>query len=219
VNDQFHYRRFHPHVDQDLLPELVDCYRRVFGEAPWHEWKRCTNCNQKWGRSEELTLHSLQCMHCDQPLVDFWPKEVVTADLLRKITKEASCWITLHEEKVIGFCWGYPMELTAVEERWKLPGLIESLQLSFGPLNKVACQDELGLRSEYRKKGIAKKLVRYQLDDFREQSLPVHILCTKTNPPTVTYLWYTALGYQVIAEYDDPDKRVILARSLVDLHL
>ena len=219
MDDHLTYQRFNPHVDVHFLSGVVACYQNIFAEQPWNEWKKCVVCNKKWGSDDSEEIISLNSIHCDQSLVDFWPEEIVVIDLLKEINQEASSWIVLDQEKVVGFCWGYPISPEDLEIKLELPGLANNIKTYSEDCDKVAYQDELGLLSEYRNKGIAKNLVKARLNDFRDQSLNVGVLRTKTNPPTVTYLWYQKLGYQVIAEYNDDDQRVILANSFDCLHL
>jgi len=215
--------RFNPHLDTSLLEELVDCYREVFGEEPWNEWKKCSICGIKWGIGERETLAVLNSEHCGVPVVDFWPRDVVKKDIFHEINPDASCWLTVEidsnvpKKKVVGFCWGYPVGLEELEKKLSLPGLRKSVIRKFGNMDgKIAYQDELGLIGSYRGRKIAKKMFALRLKDFLSQNLEVGLIRTKTNPPTVTYLWFIRIGYEVVAEYNDSDGRVVLARSYKD---
>lgn len=213
------YIRFNPHHNTELLPQLIECYREVFGEEPWNEWKQCKICKTKWGVNEKIILQKMNFTHCGQPIVDFWSREIVQKDLFHEITPDASCWLALNNKTVIGFCWGYPIDLENLESKLGIKGISIELRNQFGYVDHVAYQDELGVLKQYRGIGIAKKMFIHRLKDFRRQRLNIGVIRTKTNPPSVTYLWFLKLGYKVISKYNDADGRVILARSLTNLYL
>lgn len=174
-------------------------------------------CEKKWGVAEQSELAALSFTHCGQPVKEFWPADVVTADITHEITEHTSCWIARNGQTIIGFTWGYPIELDAFEQKMQLPGAAEILYNLFGKDAKFAYQDEIGVLARYRNKGIAKTLFTQRLQDFRSQGMDVGIVRTKTLPPSVTNLWFTRLGYEVTQNYNDSDGRVIMARSLVGL--
>lgn len=216
--------RFNPHSDTSLLEELIDCYREVFGEEPWNEWKKCSICGAKWGMTQEMILTALGNIHCGTQVVDFWSRSIVKEDIFHEINPEASCWLTVENnddsslKRVVGFCWGYPANIEELEKKLALPGLKRAVIERFGKIDgKIAYQDELGLVNSYRGKKIAKKMFALRLQDFVAQNLRIGLVRTKTNPPTVTYLWFTRIGYEVVAEYNDSDGRVVLARSYDDI--
>jgi GNAT superfamily N-acetyltransferase len=154
--------------------------------------------------------------HCDEPLVDYWSREQVTADLYHEISPDASCWIAMAGTKVIGFCWGYAAQTPELERKMKISFREQLPLVSHKPL---AYQDEVGVLKEYRGKKIAKALVGYRLQDFLEQGLEIGVVRTRQTPePSMTFLWYTEkLGYKILASYPDDDGRVILGRSLTGL--
>ena len=59
---------------------------------------------------------------------------------------------------------------------------------------EVAYQDELGVLLPYRSHGIARQLVTMRQLSFDAQRLTLNIVRTRKSPPSVTYLWYTAMG-------------------------
>ncbi len=198
--------------NQDLTNQLVECYRDVFSTGPWHEWLKCEKCGEYWGIKEKDFLASLHFQHCNVPLVDFWPKEVVSSDLQHEITADSSCWLALATGKVIGFCWGYPIKSSELEEKLGL-SIFASIEKCFGKQTTIAYQDEVGVVSSYRGKKIAKKMVLCRLNDFLDKKLTIGIVRTRKFPePSETYMWYKRLGYYTLAEYSDG--RVILGRKL-----
>ncbi|MFH0805135.1 MAG: GNAT family N-acetyltransferase [Patescibacteria group bacterium] len=210
------YLSFNPRRDEDLLPGLVECYQSVFANEPWNEWKRCPACNKQWG-SAELTAEQAQanCSNCGNPLVDFWSAEKVAADIMLEVTVEASCWLAVDGDQVVGFTWGYPVTSDELIRKLKLsPAETEAVRYSFGTSTKVAYQDEIGVLYEYRRQGIGRCLFALRLNDFLRQGLGVGVVRTKEQPPSVTYHWYRRRGYRVVGRYTDGTNRVVLAREL-----
>jgi GNAT superfamily N-acetyltransferase len=210
--DRLRYRRFAGKMRE--LTELVDCYRRVFATPPWNEWKLCSACETKWGSEQRDELEAIGFVHCDQPVQDFWPVDVVSADVRREVSREASCWVAWHGRSIVGFCWGYPITPSALAEKLGLSDLATVIKTEFGEHEVVAYQDELGVDQRYRGRGIAHALFDLRLQDFRKAGLHVGVVRTMTNPPTVTYQWFTRIGYHTIASYNDADGKVVLARVL-----
>lgn len=211
--------RYSPHTSEShITAQVVECYRQVFADGPWHEWKQCPVCKKYWGIKDREHLEKSEFSHCEVPLVDFWPTEQVTNDLFHEITKEASCWLALNESRVIGFCWGYPISLGCLEK--KLGLTLGSMLTSHDRQSRIAYQDEVGVLSEFRGQKIAKSMVKHRLLDFLEQDLKVGVVRTREYPePSETFLWYWNLGYETVAQYPDGDGRVILARNLEGLSL
>ena len=198
--------------NQELTNQLVECYRDVFSTEPWNEWLKCEKCGNYWGIKDENFLAKSNFHHCNIPLIDFWPKEIVLSDLQHEITTHSSCWIALADERVIGFCWGYPIATSDLEEKLGLP-IITEIEKHYGEQAVVAYQDEVGVISSYRGRKIAKAMVLYRLNDFLDKKLTIGIVRTRQSPePSETYLWYKQLGYQTLAKYSDG--RVILGRKL-----
>lgn len=219
MDSQITYFQYYPYQNTELLEKLVGCYRRVFSEEPWSEWKRCPVCGQKWGREDEGLLTSMHFKHCNELLDDFWSRTKVKEDIFKEVTPQSSCWLALVDSKVVGFSWGYPITPQALEEKLKFPGISAIIEQKFGQIDKVAYQDEIGVVKKFRGRKIAKEMFRRRLQDFRDKQLNVCVARTKVNPPTVNYLWYTKLGYEVIGEYNDQDQRVILACTIEALDL
>lgn len=220
--ESVHYLKFNPRQDGNLLERLIDCYRAVFAGEPWNEWKKCCLCGSKWGIREESKIAVLDFKHCGQPVVDFWHRETVRKDICEEIILEASCWVAVKNSNIIGFCWGYPIELKDLEEKLKLPDFVKRTSMHLNQERYVAYQDEIGVLEEYRRHGIATEMFLRRLKDFQSLGLAVGIIRTLNDESSVPYKWYRKLGYYILDQYkrhDPKDNRVILARSLTDLHI
>jgi GNAT superfamily N-acetyltransferase len=210
--------RYSPHISgSSITSQVVECYRQVFADGPWHEWKQCPKCKKYWGIKDHQELEKSGFQHCNMSLSDFWPREQVTEDLFHEITEESSCWLALYESRVIGFCWGYPITLEYLEKKLGL-SLNLTTWTSLGQQIQIAYQDEVGVLSEFRGRKIAKTMVKHRLLDFLAKGLNVGIVRTREYPePSETFLWYQRLGYETVARYTNGDGRVILARNLEGL--
>lgn len=207
------YIRFIPEYHPELLEKIVSCYQVVFGDDPWNEWVRCPTCGRHWGLSVREVLDRGELLCCNRVPLPFWPEEQVRSDILHEITQDASCWLVLDQNEVVGFSWGYPMTPEMLEKKLELRGLAATLATEFPDIKRVAYQDELGVIKDHRGRGHARQMFLSRLEDFRAQGLHVGVVRTKRTPPSVTYSWFTRIGYKTIAEYHDPDDRVVLARS------
>lgn len=199
-----------------VTADLIECYRDVFSEEPWNEWLKCPKCDEYWGVKDRELLAAMRYMHCNVPLVDFWPRHQVIGDIEHEITEKTSCYLAFKDSRVVGFCWGYPIKRKDLET--KLGISFESV-LGVKPDELVAYQDDVGVIVPYRGQKIAKILIAKRHQDFIAQGLRVGIVRTRMKPkPSVTYLWYLEkLGYKVLAEYPVDDGRVILGRKLEGL--
>lgn len=208
--------QYSPNKSSDTITaKLVECYRDVFAGEPWNEWLKCPQCQKYWGVKDQGLLASYKFRHCNTPIVDFWSREQVISDLYHEITTETSCWIAMDSNRVVGFCWGYPITITDLEAKLNISF---NDKLGFEISNLVAYQDEVGVLNAYRGRKIAKAMVTQRLDDFITQGLKFGIVRTRQYPePSKTFLWYKKLGYEIIANYPSKDGRIILGRQLSDL--
>lgn len=198
---------------QKLL-EIVNCYREVFADGPWHEWKICKSCGSQFGKKDQDVLHRRNNTCCGQFVQDFWPVETVTSTLL-SLPPSASCFIVMKSETVIGFCWGYEMSEDELEKYLNIP-VSQSIRSMFGIGRKIAYQSEMGILERYRGQGIANLLFSERQKSFLSKGVEITIVRTRKSPePSITHLWFAnKLGYKTVAEYPDGDGRAILGNIL-----
>lgn len=208
------YSRFSLDGNPAQMRQLITAYQDVFSTSPWSEWKTCLTDKLKWGREQANEVPDLQCPKCSKALTDYWPSEVIEHDIRKELSlPNATCWLALADGKVIGFCWGYSLTLAELEAKLGT-ACANAFHASFNGTPRVAYQDEIGVIAPYRGRHIASKLFQLRLQDFLAQGLTVGTVRTKTLPPSVTYLWFNRLGYQTIANYNDPDGRVVMATDI-----
>ena len=213
--------RFDPQSQPEIIPALVECYREVFSDVPWNEWKRCAVCGTYWGKKDLAHLQQMEFLHCGRLLVDFWEVEHVEEEIHHRITPEASCYIAIAPDgSTIGFTWGFPATFDYLEEDLKI-SIREKFQAQFGTAPVlVAYQNEIGVDVKYRGQKIAKNMYISRSEDFIAKELTYGVVRTRQFPePSVTFSWFTEkLGYKIIARYPGDDGRVILAQRLEDAH-
>lgn len=210
--------KFSPRDNPDYLAQLVECFRNVFAEAPWNELLKCSKCGLYWGIKHLPVLAENHYLHCGVDLVDYWPRVRVLHDIQHEVTKDASCWLAIADDKVVGFTWGYPIRVDDLSGKLKTALDVHSFGLNNSSI--VIYQDEVGVVSEYRNKGIAKELVKLRNHDLCAKGNHVGIVRTRKDPePSVTYMWYDRLGYTIVGDYPEGDGRVIMAHDLRHLFL
>jgi len=206
------------HSSPHRTAQLVECYRDVFADGPWHEWMQCAVCKNYWGTKDYEYLLSENFLHCGVPVIDYWSRHQVIADLRHEITDSSSFWLAIENDKVIGFTWGFPIHLHDLEKKLGVQ-IANSTIGNISPTDLIAYQDEVGVIASHRSQKIAKALVLHRHRDFLAQGLTFGIVRTREYPePSDTFLCYTKkLNYQILVRYPDPDGRVVLGRSFTGL--
>lgn len=212
------YARFSPHTATRVKSEeMAEAFGRVFATSPWYEWRKCRvpGCGANWGVEQRKELEAIGYVHCGEPVVEFWPKDDVLYDIYHEIGADTSCWVAKMGRRIIGFCWGYPVQVSHLSEKVGI-NLEGPARATFGTDARIAYQDELGVLKKYRGTGVARELFILRLDDFLTKGLEIGIVRTRVLPePSVTYLWFTEkLGYIELARYPGDDGRVILGQRL-----
>lgn len=202
-------------LSSQKLSEVVNCYREVFADGPWHEWKTCKSCGSQFGKKDEDVLDKKKNICCGDPVQDFWPVEIVVSTLL-SLPSGASCFIAMESQAIIGFCWGYEMSEDELEKYLNIP-VSKSIRSVFGIGRKIAYQSEMGILRDYRGQGIANLLFTERQKSFLSKGVEVTIVRTRKSPePSITHLWFTnKLGYKTLIEYPDGDGRAILGNILI----
>ncbi|MEK6839914.1 MAG: hypothetical protein AABX72_03160 [Nanoarchaeota archaeon] len=225
--------RFNPRGNHDLTQQVVKCYQEVFADDPWNEWKKCPICKEYWGRKDEKYLKETDFIHCNVPVEDFWSDEEVIKDLLHEINQDKFAWVGIerHTGRAISFCWGYPIQVSQLEEKLGI-AFRKELMDTCGDVNVVAYQDDMGILPKFRSKPlvssfsidgvhfagpipIARAMFLKRFGDFLQEGLRVGVVRTRERPvSSKTYEWFTKkLGYSIIVKYPGEDGRVILARK------
>lgn len=145
-----------PLRDPATVSAIVSVYRQVFADAPWHEAHMCPVCKSSYGKD----YRDKTCEGCLQDgnhvlIVDHWPTYKVIQDFYKEMVKpDAVCILAKSDEGIVGFAWGYKMELDAqASSHLDAPGIHERMH---GPHFYI---DEVALLLPYRGKGIGKNLI------------------------------------------------------------
>jgi len=156
-------RRFpSPLRDPATVSAIVGVYRQVFADAPWHEAYQCPVCRTSYGKSYLKKI----CDSCWQDhnhvlLVDHWPAYKVIQDFYKEVLKpNAICVLARCDEGIVGFAWGYQMEMNdEASSHLEAPHIHERLHGTYFYV------DEVAVLLPYRGKGVGKNLVETLIED------------------------------------------------------
>src|SRR3989339_1496300 len=206
--------KFDPQVQSDMVLDLVHCYRQVFAEEPWHEWKKCPKCGKKWGIDQINELAEMKFMHCGVLVEDYWPIAGVVEDVNHEIGADASAWLLKDGDQVIGFIWGYMMPLRNLQTKIRVM-IHEEVQENHGSHYLVAYLDDMGLSAEYRGRHYAGRLYDLWLNDMKKFGAKLIVTRTQGDPePTVLYHWFLhKLHYRLLKRYPD-SSNVIMTKEI-----
>lgn len=229
AQDQLVYRRFTPpsrptpeatltlSIEADrrggeaTFASLVDCYRIVFGGDPWNEWKCCPGCGSTWGLDAEPALAACGYTHCGQPMEDVWPPEVVRGDIEKELAHDASCWLAMSGDTVVGFSWGYRIDSASLAGKLRVPELPLVLASACGVRSEVIYHDDVGVLPGWRGRRVAQTLVDRMVRDLLTPRAAIVVARTLANPPSNLYGWYQRRSVGTVAQYRDGSNRVVLA--------
>lgn len=200
-------KKFEPTQDHLYLNSLITCYREVFSGEPWNEWLECTICNKVFGKNDGLSPFD-RCPFCGSNLTFFWKEDAVKKDILNEIAGDAVCEIITIGTKVVGFCWGYPVDADSLEKKLLLPNLAKTIREKFGA-NQLGYIDEVGILPEYRLQGLGKKLWGRLERSLAEKKCK--IIIARSQPKVKMFDWWLKTGYQIIQKYSGKDARAIIA--------
>lgn len=209
------FQRFDLQNDADLMSSFVECYRQVFGAAPWNEWMKCHSCGHQWGIAETVTP---DC--CDTPDAnEYWPLHEVAQDLSSQIARPKSAvWVAVDGNEVVGFCMGYSLPSAEFDEHLGLHGVSDAFARTHQVDDNVIYLDDIGVLLSRQGHSIGTRLLAYWLEDVLSSTHATYsILRTQTSPPTVAHAWYRRIGYREIAYYHDAKQRVVMAGLLSEV--
>ncbi len=202
-------QNFHPQKTAEWLTSLIECYQAVFADEPWNEWRRCHKCQKVFGL-KQATQGGEFCP-CGNNLAPFWEVAAVKQDILHEVTDEAVCKILIQENKVWGFCWGYPIDSIALEEKTRLPGLTKALDDSFGQ-KLLGYIDEVGVATHLRQKGWGQLLWNEVSRELQKKGC--RVIIARSQPNVKMFPWWLRHGFRLVQKYKGKDERVIIARTL-----
>ncbi|MDO8509742.1 MAG: GNAT family N-acetyltransferase [bacterium] len=136
-----------------------------------------------------------------------WNEACLTEDTMKLLSNpHMKWWVAVDNDEVVGFCAGWTGNSIQLAEKLGAPVL---------PLCNIGYQAELGVMTQYRNQGVARKMAQTRLNWFKKSN--VRQLVIRSKPGAVTYDWNLRLGFSPAYVY--PDGRVILTRSLEGLSL
>ncbi len=163
-----------PFAQSQMVAKIAEVYQQAFGDKPWNEGLICPICGSLFSRN----LFSEICPKCvvqskEVLLVEYWPMSKIINDFYQEMNKPLSvCIVALIGKDVIGFAWGYQVNVNLeLEVNLEAPGL-----------HRLLCEpvsyfylDECAVLPTYQGRGLGKLLVKNIL---RQQALSRVILRT-----------------------------------------
>ena len=150
--------RIEPLKNAEAVTAIVSIYQHSFGNEPWNEGYRCPVCEHviPLGNDDSATCSACNTEGNHIPMVPYWPTERVLRDFYKEMgKKDAACFIAKDEQKIIGFTWGYKIEMgESMDTHLEAPGL-HALRQGLLPY-----LDEVAVSLPYRQKGVGELLVR-----------------------------------------------------------
>lgn len=166
-----------PFQQHEVVESVVSVYQKVFGGEPWKEGYKCPICEKE----VPLSFGSRTCPACSGSgkfilLIESWPTSKVVSDFYREMGKsEALCLVVKEKEDVIGFAWGYKVNITHETDMYlDAPGVHKLVT------GEAFYLDEVAVSQEYQGGGIGKKLVR---EIFSAQKHKTILLRTLADSP------------------------------------
>lgn len=199
---------------------IVECFRDVQAWPPANEWLKCQSCRTKVGKNKRafLSIYGYCCERCRRPLVEFHERSELWKKLQEEITEKTTCWVaTTNYETIVGYCWGYQLDLPELAKRLK----IGPERFTDHTNRKIAYQTIIGVAEEFRTRGIGRELFRLRLTDFLEKGLDYGIATIPCRDNWRAFEWYRKMGYEILHHcmQDLPDTcdRFVLGRDLSGL--
>jgi hypothetical protein len=173
-----------------LKHEIADLYARVFAGPPWYEIKRCANCNETYGKEDDLIRFSdgFPCRRCQQPLqlLDYWYGGPALEVFEDAVARSGFVGIGARDVsgQLIGFSWGFavPEADTPTVLFGQAAELLRSSGLELATTFYAA---ETGVDPAYRMHGIGSQVSYTRLRKTRDVGF--HNVCFRTiNPKLVS---------------------------------
>ena len=162
-----------PFQQHKVVENVVSVYQKVFGGEPWKEGYKCPICEKE----VPLDFKGGICPVCEGAgksvlLIESWPTSKVVSDFYREMGKpEALCLVAKEKKDVVGFAWGYKINITHETDTYlDAPGVHKLVT------GEVFYLDEVAVLQEYQGKGIGKNLTREIFSDQKHKTILLRTL-------------------------------------------
>lgn len=151
-----------PFKDAKTVAQIAMVYQQAFGNAPWNEGYKCPICETV----VPLNSFDLVCPVCLKKansinLIEYWPISKVISDFYAEMAKPESFCLTVEDEQVLGFVWGYKLETTPITSLYlEAPGLDKIIKKRFTSAERDFLYiDEVAISPKYQGQGIGYRLM------------------------------------------------------------
>lgn len=155
-------------LNNELLDSYANLYCEIWREPPWNEL--------------------------------FWKPESVLVDLEQQIIKQDSCAFfstNSSKDKIVGFTWGYAVNLQELTEMSSGANFEEFVSKD----ERIFYIDELGVEKNHRNLGVGKRLSLIMIDEIRARSFSKVVLRTNMIAIPARKL-YCVLGFTELSVRD-----------------
>jgi hypothetical protein len=231
-----------------LLTDLVQSYRRIFGEEPWNEWVNCSQCGRKYGRSDYLKdLYKTDRCCSKQELIEFHPakkvEDMLTSDLsvpnstpFLFVAQQEEMSNTDYGNNVAGFIWGYSTSSDVVMKKViadmptkygvkaqedmlaAMPNIVKERLISEHLSCNVSYVAEIGV-SENKRNGVALGQLMQAVTENQRLTNPTYLFWTQRSAKI--YPIINMLNGKTIYSFNEEatgDDHVFMAGDLNHLH-
>jgi len=106
-----------PRENPKLLQQTIDCYQKVFGEAPWNEGYYCS----REGKSRHFSLkmaenHNYQCDLCGADLLKYHTEKEIEKRIYEQLSGNSIFIAYFVNTALKGFAWSCVMGLADIPE-------------------------------------------------------------------------------------------------------
>lgn len=123
------------------------------------------------------------------PWNEDWTQASALDELMQGLQKEGFSGVVLGDKKLIGFSWGYKVPLKSTE-RVDFEKIREEIRKRNLNPDKAFYGAETGIDFDYRKKGLATKL----LEERSKKNEECDVLCFRTKNPLMLKIYNRAFG-------------------------
>lgn len=200
------------------LDKLVQCYcfGQIWSDFPWDEDRKCPDCPEGQNNFGSSFSESV-CPICGTNLEPFWKPEEVRQEIRTQLRiPSAIGYLAFNGPQIVGFTWGYPVDLVFQGFSYFIPKLKLRIPLTSTLVTKIFKStgfslrtpvfyiDEVGIHFDFRKNGIATQLTTKLLKAIQQAQFEFVFLRTDKRAEKAIHLYEQKLEFRKDQRLNDP---------------